>query len=150
MKDRFRFRVWNTRTKKLREVVQITLDARQHGRTSEISNMETCHLVYQPHLVLEQCTGLKDKNGRLIYEGDMFELEEDVADTVREVVWDKDTSSFKVSCRGKEEYNNGLYNEMREYEELLDLSSFLDCACIIGNIHENADLLKEKSEKPIL
>lgn len=154
MNDRFRFRVWNTRTKKLREVAQITLDARQHGRTSEISNMETCHLVYQPHLVLEQCTGLKDKNGRLIYEGDIVR--------VKNIYLTNNNFQGKV-CYGHfyfsacEEYtcrrlgyfikvawsayvkNTGfaLGEEEREYE-------------VIGNIHENPDLLEEKTEKPIL
>lgn len=134
MNDRFRFRAWN-KEKKIMHY--------------EAEKGATClpfhYLSKSDEFICEQCTGLKDKNGRLIYEGDLFELEEGAIDTVREVIWDKDTSSFKVSCRGKEEYNNGLYNEMREYEELLDLSLFLDCACIIGNIHENADLLEAQN-----
>lgn len=160
MNDRFRFRAWYKDLYSYEPRPRMLYDAEQTydaltGRPEAICEECFGSLLDDEEYIVEQCTGLKDKNGRLIYEGDMFELEEGVADTVREVVWDKDTSSFKVSCRGKEEYNNGLYNEMREYEELLDLSLFLDCACIIGNIHEgniheNADLLEEKTEKPTL
>lgn len=128
MNDRFRFRVWNTRTKKLREVAQITLDARQHGRTSEISNMETCHLAYQPHLVLEQCTGLKDKNGRLIYEGDIVnilcEIEEQGV-----IEWAREEAQFVIRA------------EQAGFVANFDNYSGIDLE-VIGNIHENADLLE--------
>ena len=130
MNDRFRFRVWNTRTKKLREVAQITLDARQHGGTSEISNMETCHLVYQPHLVLEQCTGLKDKNGRLIYEGDIVNILCEVEEQ-GVIEWATEEAQFVVSAE-----QAGFVANFDNYR-----GSDLE---VISNIHENADLLEDK------
>ena len=138
MNDRFRFRVWNTRTKKLREVAQITLDARQHGVTSEISNMETCHLVNQPHLVLEQCTGLKDKNGKLIYEGEI--VQHDTA---------AGPKCWPVLCK------DGCF--VLPYEsgnawlgKVIQNCPYDSGVVVVGKIHENPELLEEKSEKPIL
>lgn len=92
---------------------------------------------------LEQCTGLKDKNNKLIYEGDILRSEsypfkreeEDTYNYAAEVCFDKDSAEFfywifRTSSRvaGRSEGNTGQLNEY-EWE-------------IIGNIHENADLLK--------
>ena len=138
MNDRFRFRVWNTRTKKLREVAQITLDARQHGVTSEISNMETCHLVYQPHLVLEQCTGLKDKNGKLIYEGDIVQHDTAAGPKCWPVL-------FKDGCFVLPYESGNAW-----LGKVIQNCPYDSGVVVVGNIHENPELLEEKSEKPIL
>ena len=135
MNDRFRFRVWNTRTKKLREVAQITLDARQHGRTSEIGNMETCHLVYQPHLVLEQCTGLKDKNGRLIYEGDIVQHDTAAGPKCWPVL-------FKDGCFVLPYESGNAW-----LGKVIQNCPYSSGVVVVGNIHDNADLLEGVNEK---
>lgn len=139
MNDRFRFRVWNTRTKKLREVAQITLDARQHGRTSEIGNMETCHLVYQPHLVLEQCTGLKDKNGRLIYEGDIVRLTRR-----KDNILQKRGSCFQIRYLTHRFCGFGYGVNNRSVDMCLTERK-TKCLEVIGNIHENPELLEAQN-----
>lgn len=130
MNDRFRFRVWNTRTKKLREVAQITLDARQHGGTSEISNMETCHLVYQPHLVLEQCTGLKDKNGRLIFEGDIVQHDTAAGPKCWPVL-------FKDGCFVLPYESGNAW-----LGKVIQNCPYSSGVVVVGNIHENPELLE--------
>lgn len=132
MKDNLRFRVWDSITKKLRNVAQITLDSRQHGFPSEIEDMATCHLICCPHLTLEQCTGLRDKNGQLIYEGDIIRHDTAAGPKFWPVV-----------------FRNGCF--VLPYEsgdawlgKVIEHCPYDSGVVVVGNIHENPEMLEAK------
>jgi uncharacterized phage protein (TIGR01671 family) len=88
----------------------------------------------------EQCTGLKDKNGKLIYEGDIVKC----AQITRKVCFGyygtvfstrSDYGFYLMSIHFPEDGTMCLGFYKAEHEEN---SSFYE---IIGNIHENGDLL---------
>lgn len=87
---------------------------------------------------LIQCTGLKDKNGKLIFEGDIVQFYDDEFLQTMKIIWDNDELDFKAI---------GLKKSVECYEEDFSYLGYIkkeDNLEVIGNIHENEELLKDK------
>ena len=82
---------------------------------------------------LMQSTGLKDKNGKEIFEGDIITNGMDVVD-----VRNHETLGFYTLVNGREVFF-GHGTSIEEFEE--NIEGFTEIAEIIGNIYENKELL---------
>ena len=135
-----KFRVWMKSLKWMCDVTNISFDSKfvdicQYGDTERYTEMS----VEFDEITLMQSTGLKDKNGKEIFEGDIvrttrflgradeiggfYEYEKDYLGVVKvlEGSWVIDTGSDAVD----------LWSEIDENE-------------VIGNIYENPELLEDK------
>lgn len=89
--------------------------------------------IVTPDLTIEQYTGLKDKNGKEIYEGDIVEEDIEVGDDDidgeyrYQVVWDEETLCWSLSP-----------NYCTIHKDLWETNLSRE---VIGNIHENPELL---------
>lgn len=121
MTDRFKFRVWNDMQK---------CYSQDDHYIDEDGQLNT-----SGKYIVEQCTSLKDKNGKLIYEGDIVNIfccrhpYGYLGRTKGNVYWSNPDAEFRIKVSLEEEYN--LYGIEIE---------------VIGNIHENSDLLENKDD----
>ena len=122
MNDRFKFRVWNNKMQKFHIVFSM------HG----IVNDTLEGYAKDDNFVLEQCTGLKDVNGKLIYEGDIVELDDGTEINNAVIEWEEQSGQW-VICTTDTTYTGTIYTFDNLYGN--DLT-------VIGNIHNNADLIK--------
>lgn len=119
--DRFRFRVWYTKDKEYLdpnyyEGCCLLPDGNPHvGMTIYNGICDEYQVIPPKQLIVEQCTGLRDMNNKLIFEGDVVKVD-DITGTV----------VFKNGCFVWNWKFNGppIYNL-----DNLELE-------IIGNIHE--------------
>lgn len=114
MNDRFKFRVWRTSANEYADNHYSCAILRDGTPTTS-----------EKGIIIEQCTGLRDKNGKLIYEGDIVTYT-DVSGSgrprhfqARAVRWCRDNCNFNVSRPPSDAETT-----------------------IIGNIHETPELLK--------
>lgn len=132
-----KFRVWDNLEKAYLNEEDIAIDNLGNIFIFEIYDKNDTDLWYTRMLpdpdnkrhVIEQCTGLKGKNGIEIYEGDVVKVEGD--GEIYRVEWIN--SGFGLEPR----YNSPRYPVLGNVELRRKIE-------VIGNIHENPGLLEEK------
>ncbi len=127
-----KFRAWNS--KELKQVDQITIG--ENGWSCE--GGYGVSIPYQPHIILMQYTGLKDKNGKDIYEGDILRYHyfEDYSIGVCDYV---ECDRYEI---GVVEWDKVGYHLVGEKGYSPSLGNIcIDSFEIIGNIYENPELL---------
>lgn len=91
--------------------------------------------IFVDHLTLMQSTGLTDKNGKEIFEGDILSIETDEENVKVEVSWDSKHALFVFESK--------KYNEKEALGELFEDNSYP--FKIIGNVWEHPELAEVSS-----
>ncbi len=138
MNREIKFRAWDKKRKNMSRVGSVEfIDKSPEQRPgvnvfTDEDKIRNDHWIDAENAVLMQYTGLKDKNGKEIYEGDVLELW-----GISIVVWNEDACCFQYAYhaigRGTStggRMTNTLYkHKEKDYE-------------IIGNIYENPELIQ--------
>lgn len=130
--DRFKFRVWDNKTARYLDCHNSPMIGMDGGlfffqkdnvwTTSEESD----------RYIVEQCTGLKDRNGKLIYEGDIVSFQSRGLFFKGTVVWTQEEVPGEINLGG---FGIRL-PEDQEYE-FMDYSRDRDSLEVVGNVHKD-------------
>ena len=129
------FRAWDTTNKEMFKDTFAITESGQVVVVDQSSVFVSPDYVFVDNLVIMQSTGLHDKNGQEIFEGDIVQFEDC-----------SEMSDFLYINTGIIEWCQGGFHVTNRdsvlMEDLLDGDS-LDVT-IIGNIYENLELLEDK------
>lgn len=127
-----RFRVWHNELGRMMSIKNMWF---QDSRIEELELNDAVmndHITaYPDEIELMQSTGLKDKNGKEIFEGDIV-----------------DYKGRKAVVKWHSSYASFIYRFVDELQERKSEWKPLYLACykfeVVGNVHENKELLKDK------
>ena len=135
MNDRFKFRVWSEEDcgyMESNDIFRLNHSGKLVFNNDSLSREPECN---PKRYICEQCTGLKDKNGKLIYEGDILNslYRSDGCEGLYRIVW----------CEGRllpEKIGNHQQKQVT-----IHLTDLKWCE-VIGNIHKNPELLEVQDD----
>lgn len=127
MNDRFKFCAWNIKKKSMIQDIGVLSSNAFCSFMEDPNGAGNSVNPREENYILMQCTSLKDKNGKLIYEGDIVKRKKYSEYEIEAVEW----SEIGYDCC---EAGSGFVFSCFSF----DSEDFE----IIGNIYENPELLK--------
>ncbi len=126
-----KFRAWNIKSGEYEDLIDV-IGISPDGEWIYFKEPDEPGAFYtdtiRKNYIIEQYTGLNDKNGKEIYDGDIVKIR--ATSKAYQVVYRKWDCSF-VCENDEDEEIAGIFNDFTHQYE------------VIGNIHENKVLLKE-------
>ena len=120
-----KFRAWHNELGRMMSISDMWFNVDSLGEIGlNDAVMNDYITVYPDEIKLMQSTGLKDKNGKEIFEGDIVSI---------------DTDEFDLLFI---KYESGIYWLMDDEECVEHLSDYYKYVSIVGNIYENPELLE--------
>lgn len=126
--DRLKFRVWDNERRQYTSVNPVVLCIDRYTREIAMQDNEDCQYV------IEQCTGLRDKKGKLIFEGDICLL----YGIKQEIRWKDGGFGYRdyPPCADTDGF---IFSETLPFTNRMYLRKILKEIEVIGTIHDNPE-----------
>lgn len=126
-----KYRAWDKRFSEFVEDFFVSEDGKIYKKSTDTGYGIAISKETSDKVILMQSTGLKDKNGKDIFEGDILACKTDDEVINLNIFWDEEHALFMFESK--------KYNEQEPLAELVENNTYP--FEIIGNIYENPELL---------
>lgn len=127
-----KFRAWHNELGRMMSISDMWFNVDSLGEIGLNDAVMNDYITVSPdEIELMQSTGLKDKNGKEIFEGDILGIETDEGILNVNIFWDDKHALFM--------FESEIHNEKELLAELVEDNTYP--FEIIGNIYENPELL---------
>lgn len=124
-----KFRIWDVENKEMLNVQELDFEPTFYGGRIAIRPDQYNDYFDTEDMILMQYTGLHDKNGKEIYEGDIVNAKYKKVEITGIVKYDADYCEYRIYNKNETEYMYLWKNINLE---------------VIGNAYDNPELLKEE------
>lgn len=137
----YKFRVWDTENKEMLKVQELDFEDTFYGGRLSIRTDQYNDYFDIEDMILMQYTGLKDKNGKEIYEGDILELNKDGR------IFYGTSDGLLAKKYQLVGFKDGAFMTCRNKHLIDDYDTYLwiisKYSTVAGNIYDNPELLEE-------